>query len=181
MDLMRRGWPIIVTAMLVFGASLLPWFRTRWADGDGWATNSATAWASSTWWAVAVTACLLAAAAGLLGLHLASGAMLRWGAAGLATTAVAVTAVTWLRIPPLTEGTGMAWSAAGAESPGVGDIVRDGLVLVRIDGLTHEVGWGVHAGLAAMVMLTAVLIIKAVRPGRPRSDARRLEVMHRSP
>ncbi|WP_199516694.1 hypothetical protein [Nucisporomicrobium flavum] len=165
MDLMRRGWPIAVAARLVLATSLLPWFRTGWAEGDGWATNSATAWASSTWWAAAVTACLVAAGAALTGLRPGrSATVLRWGAMGLAVAAVAVTVVTWARIPPLVMGEGMGWSAASADSRGVGDIVRDDLVLIHIDGLSQQVGWGAYAGLAAMVLFTAVLVVRAVRP-----------------
>ncbi|BCJ55928.1 hypothetical protein Asp14428_74030 [Actinoplanes sp. NBRC 14428] len=165
MNVIRRGWSIGAAALLVAGASLLPWFRTGWADGDGWDTNTATAWTSSTWWAIAVIMCLLAAGAGLFGLRPGGlGAGLRWSAVGLAATAAAVTVVTWVRIPHLVRGGGMGWAAAGAESRDVGDIVRDDLVLIRIDGLTQQVGWGVYAGLAAMVVLTAALVHRALRP-----------------
>jgi hypothetical protein len=49
-----RGWPIIVAAALVLIASMLPWFRTRFAVNDGWATRTASAWTASTSWSVAV-------------------------------------------------------------------------------------------------------------------------------
>ncbi|WP_092555649.1 hypothetical protein [Actinoplanes derwentensis] len=164
MELMRRGWPLVLAGLLVLGASLLPWFRTGWADGDGWATNSATAWESSTWWAAAATACMLATGVGLAGLRPGQyGAALRWFAAGLAAGAVVVTAVTWMRLSPLDTGGGMGWSAADAESRNVGDIVRDDLVLIRIDGLIQQVGWGLYAGLAAMVILATVLVARAAR------------------
>jgi hypothetical protein len=164
-ELMRRGWPPTLASLLVLGASLLPWFRTGWADGDGWATNSATAWESSTWWAAAVTACLLATGVGMTGLRPGRyGAALRWSAACIAAGAVAVTAVTWVRLSPLDMDAEMGWSTAGTESRNVGDIVRDELVLIQIDGLTQQVGWGLYAGLAAMAVLTTVLVARAARP-----------------
>jgi hypothetical protein len=170
-NLLSRGWPVAVASALVLVASLLPWFRTRFAVNDRWAVETASAWQASTWWGVAVALSLAAAALGLAGVAARRGAgsrFLRWAAVAVAVAAALLTAATWRSIPSLTSHhSGFAWRASGESSPGVGDIVRDHLVLVNRNGLNQQVAWGLYAGLTAMGLLIAVLIVNAARSPGP--------------
>ncbi|MEV4709633.1 hypothetical protein [Actinoplanes sp. NPDC049316] len=144
---------------------MLPWFRTRFAVNDSWAGHTATAWAASTWWSVAVLMCVVAAALGVAGAARQPSvphAIARWSATALAGAATILTAIVRASIPSLEDQRGdLGWSAADPSSPDVGDIVRDHLVLVDHDGLTQQVTWGYHAGLASMALLTVALAIGA--------------------
>jgi ABC-type amino acid transport system permease subunit len=170
--LLSRGWPVAIASVLVLLASLPPWFRTRFAVNDRWAVETASAWEASTWWGVAVTLSLAAAALGLAGAAARRGAgsrILRWGAVAVAVAAALLTVAIWRSIPSLTDHhSSFGWRASGDSSPGVGDIVRDRLVLVDRNGLNQQVAWGLYAGLTAMGLLIAVLIVNAVRSPRPR-------------
>ena len=150
-------------------ASFLPWFQTGWASsdrsGDHWRTNSANAWQSSSTWAVAVVICLVAAATAL-----APGIpqRLRWWCPVLIAVAAGLSGWQWRSIGPLDMSGGMAWTSADPAVPQVqvGDIVRDQLVIIRIDGLTHEVGWGYFVSVAIMVVLAAGTVLLAVTRAR---------------
>jgi hypothetical protein len=165
--LLRRGWPIIVAAALVLIASMLPWFRTRFAVNEGWPARTASAWTASTSWSVAAVLCLVAAALGLTGTARQQWTppAVRWTAVAIAGAGVFLTTITWRSIPSLTSGRhGFGWSSADPATHGVGDIVRDHLVLVHRNGLTQQVAWGFYVGLASMTLLTVVLIEAASRP-----------------
>ncbi|GAA2389978.1 hypothetical protein [Dactylosporangium salmoneum] len=146
---------MVAAAALVAAASLAPWFRTRFASGDGWETNTASAWQASTRWSVAVALCLAAAVLSLA----SANRHVRRGCAAACVAALGLTVWQWLAIGPLDTSGGLGWSAAeSSSSPGVGDIVRDQLVVVHLDGLTQDVGWGLYAGSAAMAMLVLAIL-----------------------
>ncbi len=150
---MRRTRGVAAAGLLVLATSFLPWFHSRWAqsrDGvDSYATNYATAWTASTGWTVAI---LLALAATVLWFFVRN----RWAAPALAAGAVAVTVWAWQRVPA--EPTGpLGWVASTGGGPGIGDIERDRLIPLHIDGNERDFAWGLHAGLAAMVLLVVVL------------------------
>jgi hypothetical protein len=163
-----RGWPIAGAAALILVTSVLPWFRTRFAVNEGWASRSASAWQASSWWGAAVLLCLLATAVGLAGAAQQPWALhpvTRWVAVALSGVATAATTMTWKAIPALDSGGhGFGWFSTETSTSNVGDIVRDHLVLVHHDGLTQDVTWGLYAGLAAMVLLTGLLVMGATRP-----------------
>jgi len=151
---------VVVAGLLVLATSFLPWFRTRWAESHNgvgtYATNYATAWTASTGWTVAI---LLALAACVLWF------LIRWVAAVLAAVAVGITVWAWQRVPPRPSGP-LEWVGSTGDGPGIGDIERDRLVPLHIEGNERDFGWGLYLGLAAMVLLVIVLAWP-----RPRSAA----------
>jgi hypothetical protein len=154
--------------LLIIITSLLPWFRTRFAVDDSWASNTATAWQASSWWSVAEILCLLAGTLGLAGAARRRWALhpvTQWAAVALSGAAAILMVVIWRAIPGLNKGhDSFGWVATSATSHPVGDIVRDHLVLVQHNGLTQQSAWGLYAGLAAMILLTAVLTLRTIRP-----------------
>ncbi|MFB9450273.1 hypothetical protein Dvina_28560 [Dactylosporangium vinaceum] len=155
--------------------SLIPWFWTATAVGDkvGEHTeyDTANAWQASTWWAIAVGLAVVAAVAA------AARSDRRWVTdPALAATAVALGIVVWQwqGIPGLHDQTsahgGLGWFAAGPDDPEVGEIVRDNLVRVDIDGLYQDVTWGLYLGIAALAgqcLILAVRTLPSRRPDRP--------------
>jgi hypothetical protein len=166
--LTAREWAVTTTAVLVVAASLAPWFRTRFASSDGWETNTASAWDASTWWSLAVVLSLLAAAASLGSRN----RYLRLGCAAAGIVAFGLTLLQWWAIPPIdTTGGAFGWEAADPDTAiRVGDIVRDHLEIVHIDGLTQDVDWGLYAGLCAMAALSLAMYAMARLRPRPTSD-----------
>jgi hypothetical protein len=159
----RIGVSLVSTSSLaLLVTSFLPWFQTGWAESVGrvdyWRTNTANAWQSSSLWTIAIMASLSAALAAVVASpDRAPGVMrsLRWYSAVLATAAIGLTVWQWRSIGPPDMSGGSAWTLADPDVPEtqVGDIVRDHLVSVHVDGLTHEVGWGFFVGVAAMAFV----------------------------
>jgi len=156
-------WSVTATALLVSAASLTPWFRTRFASSDDWETNTASAWHASTWWSLAVVLCVLAAAASLGSRN----RYLRLGCAAAGIVAFGLTLWQWWAIPQIDTASGaFGWVAADPDTAiRVGDIVRDQLEIVDIDGLTQDVDWGLYAGLWSMAALSLAIYATA-RPQR---------------
>ena len=154
-----REWSVTTTALLVIATSLAPWFRTRFASSDDWETNTASAWHASTWWSLAVVLCLLAAAASLGSRN----RYLRLGCAAAGIVAFGLTLWQWWAIPQIDTASGaFGWVAADPDTAiRVGDIVRDQLEIVHIDGLTQDVDWGLYAGLCSMAALSLAMYATA--------------------
>jgi hypothetical protein len=154
-----REWSVIITALLVIAASLAPWFRTRFASSDDWETNTASAWQASAWWSLAVVLCLLAAAASLGSRN----RYVRLGCAAAGIVAVGLTLWRWRDIPTMDIANGdFGWVAVDPDTATrAGDIVRDQLELVHIDGLTQDVDWGLYAGLCSMAALSLAMYATA--------------------
>jgi hypothetical protein len=161
-------WLIATAVVLVAAASAAPWYRTRFASDDTWDSNTASAWQASTWWSIGVG---IGLTAGVLSV-VSSRPHVRWGCAGACAAALGVVVLEWLTLGSLDTGGGLGWSAAEPSSAGVGEIVRDHLVIVHRDGLHQDVGWGLYAGMAAMVFLT-LAIAAAARISRSGGPGRR--------
>jgi hypothetical protein len=163
---MRRWLDVAIAAAVVvlLASSFLPWYRSGWAgseDGVGafYATSSATAWQASTGWSVAV---VLGVVAGLAWLLLPPRPrLLRFGPTLLAAAGLGLAVWTWVRIGPPRLVDGAAWTATSDSASGVGEIVRDELFRLHVEGLDYDVAWGLYAGLGALAVLTLLL---AVRP-----------------
>jgi hypothetical protein len=153
---------IAAATAVVAGASLLPWYRSGWAVGaDGYDTWSASAWEASTVWSIAVGLGLLA---GLAGLWLAGRpGPLRFAPAVLALAGLALAVWGWWRIPVVDlSDVEAGWTEAPTlevDTP-FGQLLRDNLVRLHIDGLDFDVAWGLYAGLAALALLTVTLVVR---------------------
>jgi hypothetical protein len=173
-----RRWPdaaIATAVVILLATSFLPWYRTGWAgseDGVGpfYATSSATAWQASTGWSTAV---ILGVVAGLAWLLLPPRPrLLRFVPTLLAAAGLGLATWTWLRIGPPRLVDGAAWTATSDTASGVGEIVRDELFRLHVEGLDYDVAWGLYAGLAALAGLTLLLAFRplwkdvAARGGR---------------
>lgn len=160
-------WLVAALALLVvIVGTFAPWFRTTWdSSRTGVESNTASAWASSSWWSAAIVLCVLAALVVLLAASRTT-RLVHGVAGGVALAAAGMTIWAWRSIPPLELGGGMQWTASPESSGEVGDIVRDNLVVVDWSGLTHEVAWGLYAGVGAMLALALVLAAPALRAGR---------------
>ncbi|GAB7051222.1 hypothetical protein JCM9534A_63480 [Catenuloplanes indicus JCM 9534] len=111
--------------------------------------------------------CVLAAVAGIVATFRTAPAVVRGVAAGIVLAAAGLTVWAWLSIPSVDLSGGMQWSASTEPAGEFGDIVRDDLVLIDISGLTHEVMWGLYAGIGSMLVLALALAAGPLPGGRP--------------
>ena len=166
----RPSWTVLIVALaglLVLAASFLPWYRVRWLASDNGIdsrhTNDASAWTASTQWTIAV----LLAVAAAVGWPAVRSRAARWLCPILAAAAVALAVWQWRSIPglpadPLPAG---EWSASPSQGS-IGNIIRDQLTVLHLEGHDRDIAWGLYAGLAAMTLLLIVLMTAAWRPGR---------------
>ncbi|MCI4066401.1 hypothetical protein MRQ36_29140 [Micromonospora sp. R77] len=161
----------VVAALLVLASGFLPWFRSGWAawtDGvDSYQTNTASAWAASTWWSMGLGVNVVAAVVSLL-LARRQGRpirFLRWALAAASLAGLVVTVGAWLDIPERGLLLGGAWTTTDTHGQ-VGDINRDRLEILHLDGLDYDVGWGLYVGIAAMSILCGLLILDALGSAR---------------
>ncbi|TYB40236.1 hypothetical protein FXF50_00380 [Micromonospora sp. AP08] len=84
---------------------------------------------------------------------------LRWASPALSLLGVVLVLWAWIEIPRAdTIGAG-GWSTISGGH--IGDIVRDRLQVLHLDGLRYDVGWGRYAGIFAMSSLSALLLLQA--------------------
>ncbi|MET7808884.1 hypothetical protein [Micromonospora chersina] len=161
------------TALAVLVTGFLPWFQSGWvASTNGvssYETNSASAWAASTAWSMALVLNVTSAAASILltriDRHLPPAlTSLRWAPPTLCLLGVVLVLWAWIEIPRAdTIGAG-GWSTSSGGH--IGDIVHDRLQVLYLDGLRYDVGWGLYAGIFTMSSLCALLLLQAFHTHR---------------
>ncbi|KAB1107440.1 hypothetical protein F6X54_26735 [Micromonospora aurantiaca] len=165
-------------ALFVLASGFLPWFESQWAvfasGVDGYETNEASAWAASTAWSAAL---VLNAASAAVAVLLARAdhqshrrRPMRWIPPILSLLGIVLVLWTWIRLPRADTLSGGGW-ATGVEGD-IGDIVRDRLEILHLDGLRYDVGWGLYIGILAMSSLWALLVAQAFVLGKQRKAAR---------
>ncbi|MET8911623.1 hypothetical protein [Micromonospora sp. NPDC004551] len=168
----RYGPAIGGATLAVLVSGFLPWFQSGWAVSmngvSSYETNSASAWAASTAWSTALMLSATSAAAAILLARIdrqpPSWAYLRWAPPTLSLLGIALVLWTWIEIPRAdTVGAG-GWTTGSVGH--IGDIARDRLQILHLDGLRYDVGWGLYIGILAMSSLCTLLVGHALRARR---------------
>lgn len=165
--------------LLVLASSFLPWWvvqvRRGTADQTTYETSFGSAWGMSSRWSAAVLLTLGAVVVAMIWRHVRGRVPLLAHVATLAAVALSVLLVVqqWRDVE--------AWPAAGSVSRSrvepaasswfaeprrdmaaeiaAGFMERDNLRSYHASGLTADVGWGMWAGLCAIVLAGAALIV----------------------
>jgi hypothetical protein len=169
-----RRWvslAVAVATLALLAVSFVPWYRSGWAQSQAgvhsYETTLVNAWAASAWWSGGI-GLGLAAGIGFLATARRRAGAWRWSLPALALAGLVIILGRRLTIGAASL-TGAGWQSGG--SAGIGDVVRDDLVVYHAPGRDLDIAWGFPAGVAVMLVLFLALVAGTWSRPLPRTDS----------